>query len=230
MERRVEGIGLGLYITRQLVEAHGGSIGVDSEVGKGSTFHFTLPLARESGRTMSVRHGQQATNVNSAGRADRAIAAILIGVSGLLGWVFHLPVLNSILPGEKPIAISAALLFMLLGGVQYALTYPSLQRGVLLILLCLTLFTTLFGLSEIVSLLTGMSTTIEDVFLRHFPALFADRNAHISPIAGMLVFLIGLAQSLLLSWRLTGKSPRIPPTLIGLLNSLTILRSVPCSS
>ncbi len=43
--RKIEGIGLGLYITRMLVEAHGGHIEVASEVGKGSTFTFTLPIS-----------------------------------------------------------------------------------------------------------------------------------------------------------------------------------------
>ncbi|HUQ62613.1 MAG TPA: PAS domain-containing sensor histidine kinase [Acidimicrobiales bacterium] len=44
-ETRPTGSGLGLWISRGLVEAHGGQLDVESEVGRGSTFRFTLPTA-----------------------------------------------------------------------------------------------------------------------------------------------------------------------------------------
>lgn len=46
------GVGLGLAITKEIVMAHGGTVGVESEVGKGSTFRFTLPLCEDA----SVAH------------------------------------------------------------------------------------------------------------------------------------------------------------------------------
>jgi signal transduction histidine kinase len=42
------GVGLGLAIVKEIVQAHGGEAGAESEIGKGSTFHFTLPLAKDS--------------------------------------------------------------------------------------------------------------------------------------------------------------------------------------
>lgn len=42
---RSEGLGLGLHIVRSLVEAHGGTVAVESRAGEGSTFSFTLPVA-----------------------------------------------------------------------------------------------------------------------------------------------------------------------------------------
>ncbi len=49
MARRRPGVGLGLALCKALVEAHQGHIGVQSAVGKGSTFFFEIPLTQTQG-------------------------------------------------------------------------------------------------------------------------------------------------------------------------------------
>jgi two-component system phosphate regulon sensor histidine kinase PhoR len=43
-ERRGEGLGLGLYLSREFVTRHGGALWVESQPGHGSTFYVALPL------------------------------------------------------------------------------------------------------------------------------------------------------------------------------------------
>ncbi|MDB4285986.1 ATP-binding protein [bacterium] len=60
--RKFGGTGLGLTVTRQLVNLHKGEIGVESEVGKGATFWFTLPTSRETGKVMGILSGKTGIN------------------------------------------------------------------------------------------------------------------------------------------------------------------------
>jgi signal transduction histidine kinase len=58
--RHVGGMGLGLYISREIVVRHGGRIWAESEMGKGSTFHVELPLLEAGAEPVVSAGGSQA--------------------------------------------------------------------------------------------------------------------------------------------------------------------------
>lgn len=65
--RRSGGAGLGLSITKYLVEAQGGRISVKSKVGEGSKFKFSIPIATQAGREQTWQHGRAETEIAASG-------------------------------------------------------------------------------------------------------------------------------------------------------------------
>jgi len=56
-EKTYPGLGIGLYISCEIVKRHGGQLWVERKKGKGATFHFTLPLFSEEKGLTPLKHG-----------------------------------------------------------------------------------------------------------------------------------------------------------------------------
>lgn len=109
-DRRYEGLGLGLSITRRLVALHGGSMTLDSRTGHGSTFHVYLPLPNLAGQTIQVFDKENVQPIllclSTIAEPGAAIEDLCISNGYKLLCIRAKDDLNTVLRGGKPAALA----------------------------------------------------------------------------------------------------------------------------
>ena len=106
--RRISGgIGLGLSITRHLVALHGGKMTLDSETGKGSTFHIYFPLpALEQDRSRSDHAQPVLLLISTSGQAAAEVEAICQRQNLQICLVANQDELEAALTNTRPLAVA----------------------------------------------------------------------------------------------------------------------------